>query len=315
MSHVFISYVRDNAADVERLCAALTSSGVKVWLDRSDIKPGEHWREAIRKAIRSGDYFIACFSSEYQARRKSYMNEELKLAIEELQQSPTDRTWFIPVLFSECDVPASAIGSWETLLDINWVPLYADWEDGVRRILSVIKPVPLEIQRRMEALRSADKEIRRSAARALGDDSHPAVPSELKTALSDSDKSVQEEAIDSLLKSGRKGVNTFIDAVKAMRGDLFEQLISALLSRVALKQSKQAATVLSAVYRSGADEQRQVMDESIKRLKESYQYDYDIKMSEFIQFEGFMGEHPVREERALRALELLVARFNKTKVS
>ena len=63
--HVFISYVRENQDQVDRLCQDLEKSGVNVWLDRHSIKPGARWKIAIRKAIRHGDFFIACFSDEY----------------------------------------------------------------------------------------------------------------------------------------------------------------------------------------------------------------------------------------------------------
>jgi hypothetical protein len=298
MAHVFISYVRDNAADVDRLCAALIASGAKVWLDRNDISPGARWRDAIRDAIRSGDYFIACFSSEYQGRDKTYMNEELTLAIEELRQFPTDRAWFIPVLLSECDVPSRAIGAGETLLDINWVPLYADWEGGIRRILSVINPIPAETQRRIEALHSEDTEIRRYAARALGDDTHPSAIAELRKTLVDSDNSVQEEAIDSVLRYGDQGVNALVDVVTTTAGESPKQLIEALLHRVEVQQSEVAATALSAIYRSADDQQRAVIKESIARIKDYYIDDYDTKM----------------RERALQALQDLVQQLDDTKV-
>ena len=90
------------------------------------------------------------------------------MAIDELRQYASDREWFIPVLLSECDVPARSIGAGETLLDINWVPLYEDWDDGIQRILSVIKPIPPEIQNLITALRSKDAEVRISAVEALG---------------------------------------------------------------------------------------------------------------------------------------------------
>ena len=61
------------------------------------------------------------------------MNEELTLAIEELRQFASDREWFIPVLLSECDIPARSIGGGETLLDINWVPLYENWDAGIQK--------------------------------------------------------------------------------------------------------------------------------------------------------------------------------------
>jgi len=95
------------------------------------------------------------------------MNQEVVLAIQVLAEYPTDRAWFIPVLLEECDVPARSIGGIETLLDIQWVPLYADWDNGVRRILGVIQPIPVEVQRLAEALHSGDTPVRIAAVRAL----------------------------------------------------------------------------------------------------------------------------------------------------
>jgi hypothetical protein len=87
MPHVFISYVRENREIVDRLATELKRRGVIVWLDRNDIEPGARWREAIKNAIRSGKFFLACFSMEYNKRIKSYMNEEMTLAIDELRES------------------------------------------------------------------------------------------------------------------------------------------------------------------------------------------------------------------------------------
>ena len=54
MQHVFISYIRENEEIVDKLCEALESHGIKVWLDRNDIDPGSRWKQAIREAIREG---------------------------------------------------------------------------------------------------------------------------------------------------------------------------------------------------------------------------------------------------------------------
>jgi hypothetical protein len=48
-----------------KLAKELTSRGVSVWLDRTDIDPGAGWRDAIKKSIESGNFFLACFSWEY----------------------------------------------------------------------------------------------------------------------------------------------------------------------------------------------------------------------------------------------------------
>jgi len=128
------------------------------------------------------------------------MNKELVLATEELRKYPPDREWFIPVLLSECDVPARSIGAGETLLDINWVPLYEDWDAGIQKILSVIKPIPPEVQKLIFALHSEDKDVRHWAARALvniGPEAKAAVLALIK-ALKDKSEGVREAAAAAL---------------------------------------------------------------------------------------------------------------------
>jgi hypothetical protein len=88
LAHVFISYVRQNREVVDRLANELSKRGVIVWLDRNNISPGARWRDAIKKAIESGNFFIACFSKEYNERDKTYMNEELTIAIDECGSVP-----------------------------------------------------------------------------------------------------------------------------------------------------------------------------------------------------------------------------------
>src|SRR5947207_13989157 len=101
MSHVFISYVRENTWEAQGLRDILQTFNVEVWLDRDQLKPGYRWADAIREAIRDGAFYIACFSKAYNERLKTYMNEELTIAIEELRQRPTNQSWFIPVLLDK----------------------------------------------------------------------------------------------------------------------------------------------------------------------------------------------------------------------
>lgn len=135
---MFLSYVRENATVVDTLVKDLKARGVSVWLDRERLVPGQRWRDAIRTAIRGGDLFIACFSREYLARDRSYMNEELMVAIEELRQRATSRSWFIPVSLDGCAIPERHIGAGETLHDLHWVDLTADWRHGVEMIARAV---------------------------------------------------------------------------------------------------------------------------------------------------------------------------------
>ncbi len=144
MSHVFISYVRENSKAVLGLRDTLASNGVEVWLDRDEIAPGDRWKQEIRRAIESGAFFLACFSAEYSTKSTTYMNEELTIAIEQLRLRPTDRTWFIPAKLTECSMPDRGIGAGETLRDIQWVDLSTDWDVGVKKLLRSLKPSVVE---------------------------------------------------------------------------------------------------------------------------------------------------------------------------
>ena len=139
MNGVFISYVSENIEIVDRLYQDLRSRGIQVWLDRNDIGPGLRWKREIRRAIQQGAFFIACFSKEYNERDRTYMNEELAIAIEELRQRPVDQAWFIPVKLNECEIPNRDIGGGETLRDLQYVNLYENWDVNLQRILDIVK--------------------------------------------------------------------------------------------------------------------------------------------------------------------------------
>jgi hypothetical protein len=139
MAHVFISYVRENAPQVDHLCLWLKADGVQVWLDREQLRPGQRWQHGIRDAIREGTFFIACFSKEYLAKERTYMNEELSFAIDELRLRPSNRSWFIPAILNGGEVPDRSIGGGECLRDLQWVDLENDWKSGVAAILDTIR--------------------------------------------------------------------------------------------------------------------------------------------------------------------------------
>jgi HEAT repeat protein len=139
LAHVFISYVRENRDAVDRLANELRTRGVTVWLDRNDIYPGARWKDAIEKAISSGNFFIACFSAEYKERDETYMSEELTIVIDKLRKRPSDKSWFIPVFINDTQIPSRRISSVEKLSDIQAVNLHEDWETGVNIILRILR--------------------------------------------------------------------------------------------------------------------------------------------------------------------------------
>jgi hypothetical protein len=138
--HVFISYVSQDSITVRRLQRDLEKAGITVWRDRSSLGPGDLWKTTIRQAISSGAFFLACFSAASKLRTKSYMNEELTLAVEELRVRSRDRVWFLPVVLPGGEVPDRPIGAGETLRDFNYTILYPKtWSTELPKLVQVIK--------------------------------------------------------------------------------------------------------------------------------------------------------------------------------
>ena len=138
--HAFISYVRENSDQVDNLQRTLEAAGVSVWRDTADLWPGEDWRMKIRRAITDNALvFVACFSTQSLARKKTYQNEELLLAIEQLRLRRPDDPWLIPVRFDDCDMPDLEIGGGRTLTSIQRADLFGVQRDaGIARLVSAI---------------------------------------------------------------------------------------------------------------------------------------------------------------------------------
>lgn len=135
--HAFISYVREDSGDADRLQQVLEAAGVRVWRDTSDLWPGEDWREKIRRAITDDALiFIACFSHNSVARKRSFQNEELTLAIEQLRLRRPGEPWLIPVRFDDCDILDLDIGNGRTLTSIQHADVFGDnMDEGTVRLV------------------------------------------------------------------------------------------------------------------------------------------------------------------------------------
>lgn len=143
VGHVFISYVREDSRRVDQLQGVLQGAGIPVWRDTADLWPGEDWRIKIRGAITDEALvFVVCFSHASIARRQSYQNEELYLAIEQLRRRRPDDPWLIPVRFDECEIPDWDIGGGRTLASIQRADLFGErFEEDVKRLLSVVRRI------------------------------------------------------------------------------------------------------------------------------------------------------------------------------
>jgi mRNA-degrading endonuclease toxin of MazEF toxin-antitoxin module len=138
--HAFVSYVREDALRVDQLQQKLQAAGIPVWRDTADLWPGEDWRAEIRRAISDNALvFVACFSRASLARGKTYKNEELALAIEQIRLRRPEDPWLIPVRFDDCEIPNWDIGSGRILTSIQHVDLFEDrFNDGTNRLIAAV---------------------------------------------------------------------------------------------------------------------------------------------------------------------------------
>ncbi len=253
MSHVFISYVRDDSEVVDRLVGELKRAGIEVWLDREKIRPGIRWQNAIEEAIEDGAFFIACFSEAYSERDRTHMNEELTIAIEELRLRPSDRAWFIPVVLNKSTVPKRRIGGGEKLTDLQWVDLQTDWNEGISKIVSVIldeslsdgsemKPDMIERARTWKrAERLSDQLLdptssvadRRYAANELKSMSFqtPIAISAFRKAVDDDDETVRKAAIEGLAVMGSEATDAIVEALKTKDEKVRDIALNSLTER------------------------------------------------------------------------------------
>jgi hypothetical protein len=128
--YVFISYVREDSLDVDRLQQIIEATGAQVWRDTAHLWPGEDWRAKIRQAITKDVLvFLACFSRNSLARRVTYQNEELTLAVDQMRLRRPGEPWLIPVRFDDSDIPDFDIGGGRTLTSLQRADLFGDGYD------------------------------------------------------------------------------------------------------------------------------------------------------------------------------------------
>jgi len=77
----FISYSRTDLAAARRLFEGLQEIGADVaWFDKSDLKPGDPWEQAIRNAINGCYLFLPLVSANTEALEEGFFRKEWTLA-------------------------------------------------------------------------------------------------------------------------------------------------------------------------------------------------------------------------------------------
>ncbi len=128
---VFLSYCHEDSEVALRLYRDLGERGIRCWLDKEELLPGQRWRETIELAIRQSSHFIALLSA-HSVTKEGFVQRELRLALDFLTEMPPDRVFLIPARLNKC-VPTHQV-----LRDLHWVDLFPVYEVGLERILRVL---------------------------------------------------------------------------------------------------------------------------------------------------------------------------------
>jgi hypothetical protein len=121
--HVFLSYVQNDIDIVTQIKNLLIRNDINVWQDIDNIEPGDNLEVKILEAIEGSYHFIPCFSESYWDRESTFMNRELRWAIDKYRNMPLGSRWFIPALLEDCQIPPIGIGFGQTIRDLLWADL------------------------------------------------------------------------------------------------------------------------------------------------------------------------------------------------
>lgn len=94
---VFLSYRRAEKQIAKKIKKQFERRGLTVWMDESHIEPGTQWAEEIRQAIQKASYFVPIFTKAFEP--KSYMMQELDIALEDAKHRPASVQWVLPILY------------------------------------------------------------------------------------------------------------------------------------------------------------------------------------------------------------------------
>ncbi len=103
---VFICHASEDKETAMKIWERLKQEGLNPWIDKEGIRGGDQWDQLLEKQIRGVDYFLVVQSRAMadKAKQKSYVNKEVKLALEEQLKFPDQIAFILPVKIEECEL-------------------------------------------------------------------------------------------------------------------------------------------------------------------------------------------------------------------
>jgi hypothetical protein len=128
MARVFVSYRLVDADPARKLAEALRDAGHDVWFDEWTIHIGDSIVGRIGEGLSDAAYLVLCCSAA--GVDSPWMSREWMSALaRQLNGTPVR---VLPVRLTGGDVPA-------ILADIRYADLAADWDTGLRQLLTALR--------------------------------------------------------------------------------------------------------------------------------------------------------------------------------
>lgn len=102
---VFLCHATEDKDQIRLLDKRLTEAGIVTWLDEKDLLPGQDWNLEISKALKASAIVLACISTK-SINKRGYVQKEITMALDVLDQVPEGQIFLIPVMLEDCQLPA-----------------------------------------------------------------------------------------------------------------------------------------------------------------------------------------------------------------
>jgi formylglycine-generating enzyme required for sulfatase activity len=126
---IFLCHASEDKPRVRTLYRQLKAAGYQPWLDKEDLLPGQKWWPAIKRIISNTDNLVVVCLSRHSTTKRGVVQQEIKRALDVLDQMPDEAIYLIPARLEACDVP-------ERLADLHWVDLFE--EDGFEKLTQAL---------------------------------------------------------------------------------------------------------------------------------------------------------------------------------
>jgi hypothetical protein len=134
---VFLCHASEDGLRVKKLHDHLHLLRIDAWLDKTELVLGDVWREEILRAIEQTDFFAVCLSRTAVA-KTGFVQNEIRLAIQEYQRRPLGSAYLLPIKLEECEIPRIRLDSNLFMTDLHWLNVFENDLDALMGLSNAI---------------------------------------------------------------------------------------------------------------------------------------------------------------------------------